>query len=105
MGQLLAMRRAAGQEVMSSILLGTPDEESFAAWSGGRALSSGGLLVILKSRDTSWYAGLKERAEMRSDMCPSLSKVYQGCLYLYLMPSSRVGEATGVGRRLCAAPA
>lgn len=90
------MRKSVGCAVMSSILLGQPDENSFQIWAGESRISPAGVIVSIcsnqKMQELLWLEKLQQRAEMMEKYCAILSRIHQQKLFLYLMPGSEVDE-------------
>ena len=94
--KLRKMRSSVGRAVMSSVLLGQPDENSFQIWAGERKISPAGILVLIccnqKMQELMWLEKLQQRAEGMEKYCTNLSHIHQQKLFLYLMPGGEIDE-------------
>lgn len=94
--KLRKMQNSVGRAVMSSILLGQPDENSFQIWAGERKITAAGVLVLLcsnqKMQEMVWLEKLRQRAEGMEKYCANLCHIHQQKLFLYLMPGNEVDE-------------
>lgn len=97
--KLQCMQQIAGNEVMSSIILGKPDQEAFQMWFGGTGRNyQGGILVagrietLLNSRI---YLQDLEKAASRElkKYCTCVTRIYKDILYFYLIPGEQIDES------------
>lgn len=92
------MHKIVGDELMSSILLGKPNEEGFRIWFDnlGRTYL-GGVMVALQVADQGKQNVYLEMIQKLADeelkrFCTFLSTIYKEVLYLFLLPGGQVGE-------------
>lgn len=92
------MQRIVGNELMSSILLGKPNEEDLRIWMDNldRAYL-GGILVAARMADQKNQGVYLEMIQKLSDeelkrFCTALSMVHKDTLYFFLLPGGQVGK-------------
>ncbi len=84
----------AGREVISSVILGKPNEEELQIWLENMGHTYwGGVFVVATLNDEDCLRNLSQIAgELLKNFCTFLSKVYKNMLILFLFPGEIVGQ-------------